>query len=1499
MLSVLRYGLVAAFISSAIAQNVITTIAGADPSFTGDGQPAINVPIGYINGVATDSAGNVYLSDPIEHLLLKVSTNGILSVIAGNGIAAYSGDGGPATSAAIAATDNPVQYVAPALNLSLGGIAVDKIGNVYFADGHYLRRVATDGTISTVAGGGKQVPGDGGPGIQASLGIVNGVALDNAGNLYFCESNRIRKLGSGGTITTFAGTGVAGFSGDNGQATQAQLDSPLGLTFDAQGNLYFTDGDGQAFPTRIRKIAPIGVITTIAGGGKNPVADGVPPLALELRYASGLAVDSTGALFVYSPGGGFLIKIVGNTTSLVTNPAAKAYADNIPASQAYLVGQRVFDNSGIAFDSSGNLYVADSRDGRLAKIDKQGILTTVAGNGAYSFGGDGGPALSAYLQGPANMTVVPNGTLYFLDTLNVRVRAIAPNGTISTVLSTDIFPPLGASDLLTGITSDAQGNVYVILIHRVLEITPDGQVQIIVNQPANVTDRGDGGPALQAGIVVGGGIARDNAGNLYISDLFAAKIRKVTTDGVIHTIAGTGTNGVAPDGVLALGSPISSPSALLADNLGGLYFEETPPPFVPGSAVLRYITPDGHLKTIAGTGQPDFSGDGGLAVKAGLSMQLRTGLALDKAGNLYLADGFNGRIRVINTSGVISTFAGNGNSSSDGDGGLAKNASILIPRGVAVDGAGNVFIADVAANRIREVLATPPAITVTPASMNFSARSNGSTSAPQKLTITSPVAGLAFTISKSTGADWLSLSASAGVTPQLVNIRVDPANLTAGLHQATITVNSGLGVPAATNIAVSVQVAPGTNPKLNIDRNSVSFTFPNNPTLSLTQQVRVSNAGTGSFQFTARAQTNNGGNWLSVNPASGTVTTQGPVQVGITANPAGLAIGTYTGSITINSPTTGETVVVAVNLTISPLDQAIRLSHVALAFVAVAGGGVVPPGSFNVVNIGRGDMPFKISTRTLTGGTWLSATPSSATATNGVTSPRVTVTVNHAGLAPGFYYGLIRVDAPGAANTPHVAVAVLLVLPAGSDPGEVIQPSDIVFSAVQGAPPPGSVNLQIYNIAAAPQSYVSSFVANDPLDRVRFTPADATLNPATPTRVVVQPLTGGLSPGVYEGELTFQFSNGYIRRVGVRTIITAAPPGSTTELDGNVTTTASCAPTQLVPVITTLGQSFGVPSAWPVPLEVEVRDDCGNTLTSGSVKASFSNGDPPLSLQTTANGMWNSTWLSGHNNGPVTLTISANDPSRNLTGLREVTGGLGDMAPAPTLAAAVSGASFAGNTPLAPGSIISLFGQDMSNGNAPATQLPLGFTLAGASVVMAGNSLPLIYSSSGQINAFVNAGITPNTSHQILVQRDNTLSVPIEVDVAGAEPAIFGYPLTGDPPTQGAIVNAVNYNVAHPATPVTAGDILAIFCTGLGAVDQTIPDGAASPTSPPANTTATPTVSVGGKSAKVIFSGLSPGFVGLYQIDAVMPSGVTPGSAVPVILGILGQTGPSATIAVK
>ena len=190
-------------------------------------------------------------------------------------------------------------------------------------------------------------------------------------------------------------------------------------------------------------------------------------------------------------------------------------------------------------------------------------------------------------------------------------------------------------------------------------------------------------PAIEAPIQGGGGLAFDATGNLFLSDMAGNLIREVTLDGNIHTIAGTGVSAVSPDGAVALTSPLAAPSSILPDGQGGLYFQEQQT-LLPGGLVLRYITPDGHLKTIAGNLQGGFSGDGGLATQAAMGMQNRAGLALDATGNLYVADGFNHRVRVIAPTGLINTFAGNGTSTSMGDGGPVQDAGFSIPARFAV-----------------------------------------------------------------------------------------------------------------------------------------------------------------------------------------------------------------------------------------------------------------------------------------------------------------------------------------------------------------------------------------------------------------------------------------------------------------------------------------------------------------------------------------------------------------------------------------------------------------------------------------------------------------------------------------------------------------------------------------------------------------------------------------------------------------------------------------------
>jgi uncharacterized protein (TIGR03437 family) len=224
--------------------------------------------------------------------------------------------------------------------------------------------------------------------------------------------------------------------------------------------------------------------------------------------------------------------------------------------------------------------------------------------------------------------------------------------------------------------------------------------------------------------------------------------------------------------------------------------------------------------------------------------------------------------------------------------------------------------------------------------------------------------------------------------------------------------------------------------------------------------------------------------------------------------------------------------------------------------------------------------------------------------------------------------------------------------------------------------------------------------------------------------------------------------------------------------------------------------------------------------------------------------------------------------------------------------------------PLAPGAIVSVFGSQLADASGGASGLPLNSTLQGATVVIAGEPAPIFYASMGQINAAIPFDVTPNTSQQVLVTRDTTISVPVAVDVAPAEPAVFLAPVA-NAPNQGSIfavrttAGVQSTFLAGPSSPATAGDTLVIYCDGLGDVDQSIAPGAAAPGSPAAMTTDQPQVTIGNINSSVAFSGLTPGLVGVYQINAVVPAGVTAGDQVPVVVNISGQVSPAVTIAVK
>ncbi|MFD8695475.1 NHL repeat-containing protein [Kitasatospora purpeofusca] len=302
----------------------------------------------------------------------------------------------------------------------------------------------------------------------------------------------------------------------------------------------------------------------------------------------------------------------------------------------------------VTFDSSGDLYIADYQNHRVRKVSTGGTITTVAGNGVKGYGGDGGPATAASLKDPAGVAVDRIGNLYIADRSNQRVRKVGPDGTITTVAGSGTH---GFS--------------------------------------------GDGGPATRARLNFPHSIAVDGAGNLFIADDYNHRLRKVGPDGTITTVAGDGTEGYGGDGGPATRAGLNFPHGIAIDAAGTLYIADR------YNYRVRKVTPDGTITTVAGTGTRGFDGDGGPAVRAALN--LPQSVALDRAGNLYLADYGNKRVRRVTPDGRITTVAGDGTEGSRGDSGPATSAQLNQPLGIAVDAHGDVHLADYGNHRIRRL----------------------------------------------------------------------------------------------------------------------------------------------------------------------------------------------------------------------------------------------------------------------------------------------------------------------------------------------------------------------------------------------------------------------------------------------------------------------------------------------------------------------------------------------------------------------------------------------------------------------------------------------------------------------------------------------------------------------------------------------------------------------------------------------------------------------------
>jgi len=365
----------------------------------------------------------------------------------------------------------------------------------------------------------------------------------------------------------------------------------------------------------------------------------------------------------------------------------------------------------VVIDLAGNIYINDSDDNRVRVVNiKANKITTLAGAGGYGFAGDGGPANMAQINTPTGLAVDPNGNVYFVDLYNARVRMVSSSGAISTVAGTGAVSYSGdggaaQNALMNGPSAVAYSSTGVYIAdttnQRVRQIGLNGTISTVAGT-GTAGFAGDGSAASSAEISFPSGLAVDASGFLYIADTGNQRVRKVV-NGNITTIAGNGTTGYSGDGGPALNATLNSPQGLLVDSAGNVYISDY------SNSVVRVVSPSGTISTLAGNGTPGYAGDGGPAKSAQLNGPL--GLALDSSGNLYIADSGNHVVRIVRPSGTISTFAGNGTLGYSGDGGLAVNAELSTPSGLAADASGNLYFSDSGANVVRMI--TPAGLIVT------------------------------------------------------------------------------------------------------------------------------------------------------------------------------------------------------------------------------------------------------------------------------------------------------------------------------------------------------------------------------------------------------------------------------------------------------------------------------------------------------------------------------------------------------------------------------------------------------------------------------------------------------------------------------------------------------------------------------------------------------------------------------------------------------------------
>jgi sugar lactone lactonase YvrE len=754
------------------------------------------------------------------------------------------------------------------------GVAVDTAGNIFIADSsdNRIRRVDFHTKVmTTVVGTGTPCAnptdscGDTGLATAAHLNFPSGVALDAAGNLYIADTkdHRIRIV-SAGIVNKFAGNGGACLDsthacGDGGLAISANLRLPQGVAVDSSNNVYIADSGDH----KIRLVdAATKSINTVAGNGTQGFSgNGGIATSAELDLPAGVYIDSTGNLIISDTGNQRIRQV--DSTNTITTLAGGGLGDNSVATKAILAGPyKVFEVS------KGNVYFADQANNRIRELTNGGIVT-VAGTGSAGFSGDGGLATSAMLNGPSSVVVDKTGNLYIADTNNLRVRKV---------------------DASTKVITTIAGN----------------------GNSCNPTTSGCGdlGPATNANLSFPVHAALDSAGNMYIADYLAHKVRKVDTSGTITTVAGTGKPGFSGDGGIGTSAMLNHPSSVGADSANNLYIADQ------YNNRIRSLSSQNVISTYALNGNTCLCGDGGPALDGSMWNPLE--VAVDPSANVFISGG-NAKVvqRVDSVTATWGTVAGIASQPAiggySGDGGLATLAR-LASNGTSVDAQNNLYIADYGNNRIRFVHLTPD-VSVPTQDLTFGNWPLNTTSTPLTVDVTS-IGGVdlsltGISISGNNRTDFAE-TASCGNPPPAISLGVDST--------CTVSVTFTPSDYARRTATLTITDNGPTSPQtISLAGSGPDFTISASPT---TLTVPKGSSGSSTLTLTPLGDFNQ----LVSLTCSGAPTGTTCNIVPSTVNMDGVNSKTATVTINVGSSTTSDTYPVTVKGIFVPLQHPVTIT---------------------------------------------------------------------------------------------------------------------------------------------------------------------------------------------------------------------------------------------------------------------------------------------------------------------------------------------------------------------------------------------------------------------------------------------------------------------------------------------------------------------------------------------------------------------------------------------